>query len=298
MAVLLIPVSSLAVVVCAVVGWRMVRSTGLEVVERALAAGPDAPDEREPLVGRVVDFLGIRFQRVLLQLYGARRLAALDRRLLRAGRPERLTPRDFVRRQTGFTVVGALCLAFLSLAGQMAIGLVLLVLFASWMDVWLRIVAARRQEGIARELPDFLDVLAVTVAAGLSLQAALERVSSVQETPLSQEVIQVLEDMRLGVPRREALQDLRDRNDAPPLAAWVTAMLQAEELGTPLSQALRDIAAEVRRQAAQTARRAASKAAPKVSLVVTLFIVPGALILIVSAMVLSQIADLSGSFLG
>jgi tight adherence protein C len=180
----------------------------------------------------------------------------------------------------------------------MAIGLVLLVLFASWMDVWLRIVAARRQEGIARELPDFLDVLAVTVAAGLSLQAALERVSSVQETPLSQEVIQVLEDMRLGVPRREALQDLRDRNDAPPLAAWVTAMLQAEELGTPLSQALRDIAAEVRRQAAQTARRAASKAAPKVSLVVTLFIVPGALILIVSAMVLSQIADLSGSFLG
>ncbi|WP_426562828.1 type II secretion system F family protein [Angustibacter sp. McL0619] len=297
MAVLLIPLATTAVVGLAVIGWRMARSTGLELVEGTFDLGVDA-DATPPLVARLIDGLGVRFQRFLLAAYGTRRLAALDRRLARAGRPEGMATRDFVRRQAGFAVIGVVAALFLLLAGQALIGLIVFLLFAGWMDFWLRGLANRRQAQIARELPDFLDVLAVTVTAGLSLQAALERVSSVEQTPLSDEVRRVLDDMRLGLARRQAFEQLRERNDTPSLGSWVTAMLQAEELGTPLSQALNDIAGEVRREAAQVARRAAAKATPKVSLVVTLVIVPGAILLIMSALVLSQIANLKGIFGG
>ena len=87
---------------------------------------------------------------------------------------------------------------------------------------------------------------------------------------------------------------LRERNDVPSLSAFVTAMLQAEELGTPLAQALMEIAEEIRREAAQVARQAAAKAGPKVSLVVTMTIVPGAMLLIISAMVLANLPKFRG----
>lgn len=297
MAVLLIPLAATAVLCLAVVGWRMARSTGLELVEANFGV-PGEGEVAPPLVARVIDGVGVRFQRLLLSAYGARRLDALDRRLGRAGRPEGMAPRDFIRRQAGFSVIGAVSALFLALAGQVLVGLAVLVVFAGWMDFWLRGLAGRRQAQIARELPDFLDVLAVTVSAGLSLQSALERVSSADDTPLASEVRRVLDDMRLGLARRQAFEQLRERNDTPSLGSWVTAMLQAEELGTPLSQALTDIAGEVRRESAQLARRAAAKATPKVSLVVTLVIVPGAILLIMASLILSQISNLRGIFGG
>jgi tight adherence protein C len=297
MAVLLIPLGATAALIVAVVGWRMVRSTGLELVEATLT--PEGQQEAaQPWVARLVDGVGIRFQRLLMVVYGARRLQALDRRLARAGRPEGMAPRDFIRRQAGFSAIGALSALFLLLAGQGLIALIVLVVFTGWMDFWLRGLAGRRQAQIARELPDFLDVLAVTVSAGLSLQSALERVANVEDTPLAAEVRRVLDDMRLGLARRQAFEALRDRNDTPSLGSWVTAMLQAEELGTPLSAALSDIAGEVRREAAQQARRAAAKATPKVSLVVTMVIVPGAILLIMASLILSQISNLKGIFGG
>ena len=165
MAVLLIPLAATVVLCLAVVGWRMVRSTGLELVEATLTLDAQV-DVAPPLVARVVDGVGIRFQRFLLAAYGARRLDALDRRLARAGRPEGMAPRDFIRRQAGFSAIGVLSALFLLLAGQALIAVIVLVVFVAWMDFWLRGLAGRRQAQIARELPDFLDVLAVTVSAG------------------------------------------------------------------------------------------------------------------------------------
>jgi len=73
---------------------------------------------------------------------------------------------------------------------------------------------------------------------------------------------------------------LRERNDSDSLKSFVSAQLQAEELGVPLSEALNDIADDMRRMAAQNARREAQRASPRVSLLVTTLIVPGSMILI------------------
>lgn len=297
MAVLLIPLMATAVVVCAFVGWRMMRTSTLD----AVAAGLD-PAQAEvaatPVLVRVVDALGVRSSRVLLTAYGPRRRARLDARLEGAGRPEGLTERDFLRRKAGFTVLGLLMAVFLWAAGQALLAVLLVAVCAAWMDLWLRAVQSRRQRAIGKALPDFLDVLAVTVSAGLSLQAALERVSAHDDGPLAEEIRRTLNDLRYGMSRRQALESLRARNPVPSLSSFVTAMLQAEELGTPLAQALMEIAGEVRRESAQVARQQAAKAGQKVSLVVTLTIVPGSMLLIGAAMVLANLSRFEGAFGG
>jgi tight adherence protein C len=296
-ALLLIPLASTAVIVCAFVGWRMMRTNPLEAVAAGLLPS-DGDEAGAPLLLRLVDGLGVRSSRLLLSAYGPRRRARLDARLEGSGRPEGLTERDFLRRKAGFTVLGLIMGLFFWLSGQGLLALVLVAACFLWMDVWLRAVRSRRQHEIAKGLPDFLDVLAVTVSAGLSLQGALERVAASDEGPLGQEVRRTLNDLRYGMSRRQALEALRNRNSVPSLSSFVTAMLQAEELGTPLAQALMEIAGEVRRDSAQLARQQAAKAGPKVSLVVTTTIVPGAMLLITAGLVLSNIPRFQGVFGG
>jgi tight adherence protein C len=278
---------------------------GYHFVRTPVAHDFDIPDPRaadaagaSPLLGRLLDASGRRFERVVIGRYGRAHLARLDRRLVRAGRPEGFTARGFLRRKTGFGVVGIVFGILFWAAGQRVLAVALVALCWWWMDYWLWIVANRRQDRLDRELPDFLDVLAVTVSAGLSFRRALERVASSSTGPLAEEMHTVLREMDIGVSRRRAFTHLRERNDAEALGSFVTAVLQAEELGVPLSQALTDLAAEVRRNFAQGVRRRAAKAGPKVSLVVTITIVPAAMLLIGSSLVLANLDSLSGVFGG
>ncbi|MGL4173864.1 MAG: type II secretion system F family protein [Actinomycetota bacterium] len=277
----------LALVACAALaswGWYLTRSARVVVEQIA----ESRRETRPPLVARVVDTLGLRFQRAVVSWHKPRRLARLDTRLQCAGRPEGMTALTFVRRQTGFTVLGAVAGVVFLAAGYPVAAVAVVVFFAAWMDFWLRLVTVRRRAAVAQGLPDFLDILAVTVAAGLGLPAGLERVSAADPSPLGEEIRVVLDDLRYGRSRRQALEGLRERIPIPSVASFVTAMVQAEELGTPIAQALREISIEIRREFAQDARRRAAKAGPKVSLAVTTFIVPGAMLLIVSALVLSN----------
>ena len=106
--------------------------------------------------------------------------------------------------------------------------------------------------------------------------------------PVGEEMLVALRQMELGASRREAFEALRERNASEQLTSFVAAQLQAEELGVPLSEALNDIASDMRRAAHQAARRRAARAAPRVSLVVTSLIVPGTMILIIASIVLGS----------
>jgi tight adherence protein C len=295
MPVLVMALLAAASLICLVAGVALLRFSRLESVAATFSDDGQAV-QRAPLVARFLDGLGLGTQRLLLNAYGPRRRRKLDDRLARAGRPEGMTDRTFLRRKAGFAVFGASVGASLWLLGHAFLAAMIAILCTFWMDVWLRSLMSRRRAEIARQLPDMLDILAVTVSAGLALQLALERTVERDQTALGQEIRRMLNDMRYGMSRRAAFTALRDRNDVPSLSSFVSAMLQAEQLGTPLAQALMDIAAEVRRESAQQARQAAAKAAPKVSLVVTLTIVPGAMLLIFAAMVLANLPKFSGLF--
>jgi len=293
MTTLLLALASAGLVVLGGVGLRLLRTTGLESVVDVVAA---ADGTRPGGSGAIIDAVGSRFQRSLLTFYGTRRLGDLDVRLRRAGRPEALTVTSYVQRQAGFIVIGAAAGALFAMVGQPVLGAVLLVAFVVWMDLWLFLVGRARVEQIDRELPDFLDVLGVTVAAGLSFRQAIERVSEFHDGPLSQEMQTALREMAVGVTRREAFRGVRDRTRSESVGSFVTALLQAEELGVPLSQALNDIAAEVRRERAQQVRRQAAKASSKVALVVTATMVPGALILMMAGLVLANLDTIQSLF--
>lgn len=294
MIALLVATFAATLVITGAVGLRLLRTTGLEeaVLEaRAEQAGPGSLHG-----GAFIDVVGARFQRLLMRLYGPDRLGDLDGRLRRAGRPEGLTVSTYVQRQAGFAVLGAAAAAMFALLGQVVLAVVVLVAFAGWMDLWLVLVSRARLDQINRELPDFLDVLGVTVSAGLSFRQAIERVSDFHDGPLAQEMRTALREMSVGVSRRQAFRAVRERTRSESVGVFVTALLQAEELGVPLAEALREIAAEVRRERAQQVRREAAKASPKVALVVTTTMVPGAIVLMIAGLVLANRDTLASVF--
>lgn len=247
-------------------------------------------------VTRVIDALGRATQKIVSGIYSKNYLILLSRQLRAAGQSSNLTTQMFIQRQSGFVCMGLLLLILFSASNQIFVGIVVFVLMSSWMHAWLLISIRTRQESIEKDLPDFLDVLAVTVAAGLPFRTALDRVSDQHSGPLAEEMRMMRREMQLGVPRRTAMEGLRERNRSESVATFVTAILQSEELGTPLEDALRQIAQEVRRQHGQQVRRNAAKAQPKVSLVVTMMIVPGALILLIGGMLVSNWESIMGLF--
>lgn len=168
-------------------------------------------------------------------------------------------------------------------------GLVFILLGLIWVDAQLWLLGRKRGAAIERQLPDFLDVLAVTVSAGLGFRRALGRVTESTSGPLAEEFGLAIQQMDLGTPRRDALGQLRQRNNSPSLNKFLTAVLQAEELGAPLTGALIGIASDMRRNSAQLARRRAARTAPRIQLVVTFLLVPGALLLFIGALLITLV---------
>jgi tight adherence protein C len=222
---------------------------------------------------------------------------SIDRRLDLAGRPGGVTVQRFVGYKGAAAVILAAPFGLLALLGSSPL-IVLLTAGFGWFapDVWVSRAGRLRQERIERDLPDFLDILAVTVRAGLGYRLSLARVAESLGGPVGEEMLVALRQMELGASRRAAFEALRERNASEQLSSFVAAQLQAEELGVPLSEALNDIAGDMRRAAHQAARRRAARAAPRVSLVVTSLIVPGTMILIIASIVLGSGLTESGIF--
>lgn len=290
---LVVGVVAALLVLTAAQGIRMLATTGLE---SAVAVDPVVRRARSRGLYAMVDAVGARFARATRGFYGPERLAAVEALLRAAGRPGGLTQTTYIQRHTGFLVLGFVLLLLMILNRMVPAGLVAFALFAFFMPLWIRLSARDRRARIERDLPDFLDVLAVTVNAGMSFRPALSRVREYHDGPLREEVGVTLDEMELGVSRRAAFTALRDRTGTDGVATFVTALLQAEELGVPLADALRNIAAEIRRERAQDVKQQAAKAASKVALVTTTTILPGALILVMSVLLMQNLDGLLGLF--
>jgi tight adherence protein C len=287
----------LALMGCFVLGLRgvaLIRDRG--PAKRLEAATVRTPTERRPggPLLALLDVLAVRLERPMAGLLGQKRLERISHLLDAAGRPLGMTARSFAGRKGALIVVLGVAGALLSLRAGNPLWLAL-YLFAGWIapDAWLSGRARRRQGRIDRDLPDFLDVLAVSVTAGVGFRPALRRVAEGVGGPVAEEVLTALHHIDLGQPRREAFEAMRRRNDSEFVSQFVTSLLQAEELGVPLADALQDLAREMRRSSHQRARRRAQRAGPRVSLITTAFIVPGAMILILAALFAGIGADIS-----
>lgn len=124
---------------------------------------------------------------------------------------------------------------------------------------WVR----ERKRRISRSLPDFLDLLTVTVEAGLGLESAIARIASRVRGPLGEELLITLHHMRIGQTRELALRALADRCGVRELDNFVSSLIQAQKLGTPLGKILRIQAQVIRTSRRQTIELAAQKAPVK-----------------------------------
>lgn len=291
---LLVGAGAAVLVVSSAIGIRLVTSTGLEAVEQQYRA--EEEKKKRGGFAALLDAFGALFMRPAVQLYGAKRLRKLDQAIRRAGRPDGVTVTIFVRRQAGAVALGFLLLLLFSFSGQILFGLIFFAMFALWMRVWLVSAAQTRQRRLDRELPDFLDVLGVTVMAGLGFRQALERVCDFHEGALAEEMRRSLREMGLGMSRRQTFEGLRERTSSPAVGSFVTALLQAEELGVPLADAIDSIARDTRREHAERVRQKAARAAPMVSLVMIFTVLPGAILLIGASIVVANL-DVLGDFL-
>ena len=271
----------------AVAGVVLMRSrVRVEHFDDELAAS--ARERRGPITA-LMDWLGRRAAPLIARrLHDRGRREALKRRLDAAGRPNGITVERYVERKARFAALGLALALALALAGYWIMAIGIAVLGWIWVDIDVDGRARRRQARIDKDLPDFLDVLAVCVNAGIAFRPAMARVADALGGPVGEEVTTTLRQMALGASRREAFEALRDRNTSEFVGAFTSSFLQAEELGVGLADALVDLARDMRAAAFQAARRRAQQAAPRVSLIVTLLIMPAAVLMVLVSLVVGS----------
>lgn len=282
---------------CILLAWGFYLATAEQQVVGGIPHATKNKSEEEVFIlTRITELIGRPFTGLVLSILGQRGQQKVRRRISRANRTGALTVERYAQRKAGEIIYyGVLGLILLNISVILGVIVAAFGLFIT--DLQLFSQAKSRQEKIQQTLPDFLDVLAVTVSAGLGFRHALSRVSETMSGPLSEEFQTALQQMELGASRREAFEDLRNRNSSEALGQFVTALLQAEELGAPLAQALNEISVDMRRSYAQWARRKAQKINPRITLITLGTILPGMLLLVVGAMFLGGQVNF-GSLLG
>lgn len=268
-------------------GVALIRSPS--AVERRELTSEYAEDtRRRGPTRRLLDLLGARFGPALLARMNEGKRERVSHRLDLAGRPGGINLERYAELKAATMIVGVVLAVLFAVLGAWPASVILLVLGWIGVDAWLSRAGRLRQAQLERDLPDFVDVLAITVRAGTGYRAALDRVGASLSGPAAEEVLSTLRQMDLGATRREAFEALRARNESETLDSFVAAQLQAEELGVPLADALASIARDTRRSSAQEARRRAQRAAPRVSLIGATLLLPATLLLIAVGLFISS----------
>ncbi len=197
---------------------------------------------------------------------------SITKRITNAGGLDGLTPEEFMALQelstVGFFLFGWMLLNFLRNSMHIQIGyswLVAFVLFGIlFPGIWLRDQVVKRHFKIKRELPYNLDLLTLSVEAGLDFQAAVDTVvKKGRQGPLSGEFSMMLREMRMGKTRQEALRAMSDRVGLPALSQFIGALIQADRMGTSLGKVLRIQSTQLRIERTQRAEKLANEAPVK-----------------------------------
>jgi tight adherence protein C len=240
-----------------------------------------------PFIRQLADALS-RFQQArsknpkVTQLNG---MEAIQRKLALAGNPYRWTPADYLGMKAfAALVLGGLMFFLMTIAGETGYAFVfgaIGVLFG-WFgpELLLHSKTQSRQKEIQRSLPDSLDLLVISVEAGLGFDAAIQRLVEKKNDALATEFARVLAEMRVGRSRRDALKDMVARTQVPDLNNFVGAILQAEQLGVSVTKVLSVQADQMRVIRRQRAEEKAAQLQLKLIFPLAIFIFPALCVVI------------------
>lgn len=278
---------------------------GLERALRALEqqgfSGDDVAAEIDrPFTERVLAPLQDRTVGLGRRLTGADQAERLRRKLDLAGNPRGWT----VDRVVSTKVLGAIAFPAVVLVYGLLIGVsaaVLLVLILGGavlgffaVDLYLYQCAYNRADQIRRTLADAVDLLTISVEAGLGFDAAVQQVARNTTGALAEEFSRVLREMQLGMGRADALRAMADRTDVDDLKAFAGAMVQADAFGIGIGQVLRVQSAEIRTKRRQYAEEKAQKVPVKIMIPLILCILPCLFVVVMGPAVLSALDAFAG----
>jgi tight adherence protein C len=163
---------------------------------------------------------------------------------------------------------------------------------------WLTGKAEARRKAIERALPDALDLIVVSMEAGLALDGAIAKVVEKAKGAFKEEFQRMLHEIQLGKPRRDALRQLAQRCKVKDLITVVNAVVQADQMGVSMAQVMRTQADEARLKRRQRAEEKAHKAAVKMLFPLILFILPAVMIVTVGPAALSIFHNFNGGLFG
>ncbi|MGQ9597815.1 MAG: type II secretion system F family protein [Anaerolineae bacterium] len=152
--------------------------------------------------------------------------------------------------------------------------------------IWLGRRIQSRQSEIVKALPDALDLLTISVEAGLPFDGAMQRVAEKWDNEISKAFRRLLNEMRMGKSRREALRDMADRMEVPDVTSFVAALIQADQLGISIAKILRIQSEQMRIKRRQRAEEKAQQAPIKMLIPMTFLIFPTILIVILGPAIL------------
>lgn len=208
----------------------------------------------------------------------------LAKKLIIAGNPFGLGAREFYGISIASTLLGVyLAFAFYrrgTTTVNLLLSILILLMFYFLPRVWLSSRISRRQNSVRKGMADALDMLSVCATAGLGFDQSLQRVSEYWDTPIGHEFGRVINEMEMGLSRREALRNLADRLEIREISSFVALILQTEQLGMSISDTLHAQADQMRIERRFRAQEQAQKAPVKMLIPMALLIFPALLAVI------------------
>ncbi len=260
---------------------RLTITNRMQEIVQSLRRKQNLDDELDkPFFARVIHPVLEKIALLIGKATPAKKKVSLQNKLMMAGNPGNLSPSEFLVIQYGFTLGLPICFLLFALPLNWNLAVMVpgmgIASAAGFIlpDYYLKIRANQRKEEIQDNLPDVLDLLTVSVEAGLGFDAALFKVVEKTKGVISQEFARVLQEIKMGRPRREALRDLGSRSGVDDLVSFIGSIIQADQFGVSMGNVLRLQSEQMRQKRRQRAEEKAMKAPIKMLIPLILFIFP------------------------
>jgi tight adherence protein C len=267
------------------------RNRTVTLLETSLGQVTDSVDLREEeLSGSALDRIVLptakRLGKRLVRLTPFDLNLRINEQLTLAGSPagwdpERVVALKIIGGVAGL-VGGVLLAALLPIAALLKVGFVVLFTLIGYVVPGAQVstMAAKRQRAIQRQLPDVMDLLTISVEAGLGFDAALSQVTKNVPGPLAEEIGRLLQEVQIGSSRAEAFRHLGDRTTVPELQSFTLSMIQADLFGVSIANVLRAQSKELRQKRRQRAEELAQKIPVKLLFPMIFLVLPALFVII------------------
>jgi tight adherence protein C len=234
----------------------------------------------KPLFTRIIKPLLDDMSQTVLKIAPKELVTAFENKVVMAGNPYNLSVRDWINLQVMIIITLPIITFVLGYYKKVELKNILLI---SLIEIGFGLIlprfilgkqAADRQKKIQNSLPDVIDLLTVSVEAGLGFDGALAKVIDKMPGPLAEEFDNVLQEMKVGKSKRDAMRDMTERVGMQDLTTFVGSIIQADQFGVGMGNVLRIQSEQMRQKRRQRAQEKGMKAPIKMLIPMVLFIFP------------------------